>query len=450
MTDAESEEWKALAANAARLDDTRFLKVYELMEQLGEKAPVRSAFDAIRPRLAELRPPRRPSASRLFFRPVEDLLDDAGSYMRRLNRISRVTLPACWRAIKDRIDPALVAEVMEGIQLADARDRQRQVEIAAPLWTAGSAALADVLVECDRNLKFKNDHFGRDDDVLRQLDIIVQCTAVGQSIEELKLNLPDYPIGDLAETHLDAIRQTLSRLGREDAKRAMPLLLVMTARMRRPGDLLKMLSSAKLGGSMVEREEMTRDLSGYVVGNLVRQTSEMASGQAGAAARPAGDIATLVERLTEGLNSISETVQGLRDKEMIGRVSSARAEISAFVLGNVLANADTTLAGMLFDKDEPASDAQVEQAEQLALAIRRCARLASHLGIQREVGARIQSIRQKLETETEQILRTCRPGPDGPEPAVRRQMFNTLRIVEILSGSEDAQKLYKDWQRRLK
>lgn len=446
------EEWSALAADATRLPDPKFLKIYTLLEQVGDHPDIRGAFDTLRPRLVELRPPRRPSLSRLFFRPAEDLLDDAGSYSRKLNRVCRTSLGPCWKALKERLDPATLATAQSGLTLADPRDRAAQAKACEALWVEGAVALAALVADCNANLKLKVGLFGRDDDVLRQLDTLRQAIEIGPELEALKAALPEKPIGQLAESHVDVIRQTLVRLGQEDARKTTPALLVLTSRMKRPGDLLKLLSDLRLGGAAQEKEALTKEMSGYVVGNLLRQTADFERAMPQDGGSDPDSLAATAERLTEGLNSVNDTVMSLRDKEMSQKVQGARAEIGSFVVRNVVADLDRTLVGTLFTADGslPVDDGSMKKAEQLALALRRSSKLAPHLGIQKEVGAKITAVRKQLEAQTETLLRTGPRTRDGLAPEAQRQMFNSLRVIEILAGSDEAERLYKEWRNRMR
>lgn len=449
MTDRLQQEWNALAADANRLDDGKFLKIYRLLEQMAENPGIQPAFNALRPRLTELKPSRRPTASRLFFRPVEDLLDDPAHYSRRLNRISRSTLPALWKAIKEKLPRAVLDDFRIGMAAADPNDGRAMVRLGEPLWRAGTEAVREVAKAATDNLKYRNELFGRDEDALRQLEVIADIVAIGPEIEALKLSLPERPIGDLAESHVDAIKDALSALGRHEAWRARPLLLVLSARMKRPGDLLKLLSEVRLGDAMGEKEGLTRELSGIVVGNLLRQTAEIEQEVPGVD-RPVA-LAATAERLTEGLNSVNETVQALKDRDMTRRIDQARQEIGDFVVRNIVSGVDAALVETLFgigDGAAAAADDKVRQAEQLAMALRRSIKLAPQLGIGREVTAKVAEVRKQVEAEADRLLRAARPGPQGLAPDVQRQMFNSLRVIEILAGSDEADRLYREWKRR--
>ncbi|MEE3626293.1 hypothetical protein UCD39_20305 [Nitrospirillum sp. BR 11752] len=462
MTDAAIAQWQTLARDATRLSDAKFLQIYALLEQLGDKPGIAGAFDAMRPRLTQLRPPRRPTVSRLFFRPAEDLFDDPAVYTRRLQRVSRGTLPTCWKLVRARLESRLVDGVAQDILKADPRDPRVMARVGAPLWEAGAQALAAIAHEADSNLRFMVDNFGRDDDVLRQIQTLRDVLLLGSVIEDLKQRLPERPIGDLAESHVEAIKTVMAQLGgAEKPQASAPVLLVLTARMLRPGVVLKMLTDMRVtGNSQVERDALTRDLSGVVVGNLLRQTGSMAkaheavpgSGAAGAAATdPAhrlGALAAVAERLTDGLTSVNDSVAVLRDKKTADRVAAARSEIGEFVLSTVLGDVEKTLAGLMYAARTgiatPPDD--MRRAEIAALALKRSAKLAGPLGIQREVAAKITEIRREIDRQTDRMMPA--PGARG-DPEVRRQMFNNLRLVEILSGSDEAERMYRDWSRRL-
>ncbi|MFV3076278.1 hypothetical protein [Niveispirillum fermenti] len=446
-TPVRGSDWAVLAADASRLPDRKLLQIYRLLEQVGDKPEVSGAFEAMRPRLVTLRPPRRPALSRLFFLPVEDLLDDAGQYSRRLNRICRTTLGPCWQAVKDRIPAALLQSAQREAAAADLRDGVAVASICAPLWEAGVTALAAITAECQTNLKYKIGLFGRDDDVQRQLETIRQVLVVAERIEKLKAALPARPILDLAESHLDIIRANLMELGREDAALTQPLLLVLASRMQRPGELLRMLGEVRLGGTVAEKENLTREMSGYVVGNLLRQTAEFDRENPLVSGDPAS-LAAAAERLTDGLNSVNDTVQSLRDKDITNKMKNARAEVGQFVLKNICADVDQGLHAALFGRDGGLpDDATMKKAEQFAMALRRSSKLAGALGIQREVSAKISETRQQVVSTTQASLRAAPRNRDGTLGADgQRTMFNSLRIVEILSGSDEAERLCREWR----
>lgn len=435
-------DWSALAKDALRLPDQKLLQIYQLLEQMGDRPEVSDAVALIRPRLTTLRPPRRLVLSRLFFMPAEDMFDDPVHYKRQLNRICRTTLSPCWQAVKDRIPATVQQDVTREILRVDYRDGDAIAALCEPLWQTGGEALEAVIAECRDNAKLKNSLFGRDDDVQSQLALLRRILTVAPRIEKLKAAMPPRPILDLAESHVEAIRTALIDLGKEDASLTEPLVLVLASRMQRPGDLLRMLGEVRLGGTAVEKETLMRYMSDYVVGNLLHQTSGFDPRKPLADADPAS-LAAAAERLTDGLTSLSDTVEGLRDKELAARMNDARVEIGQFVLKNICADVDRRLTDALFGhRSTPPGDEDVKKAEQFALALRRSSKLAGPLGIQREVTAKINEVQQQVVNNT---LATLGTRDRSMTADAQRQMFNSLRMVEIMSGPDEAERLFRKW-----
>jgi hypothetical protein len=136
-------------------------------------------------------------------------------------------------------------------------------------------------------------------------------------------------------------------------------------------------------------------------------------------------------------------VEGLRNKEITARIKDARTEIGQFVLKNICADADSRLTDALFGHDgaQP-SDEDVKKAEQFALALCRSSRVAGPLGIQGEVTTKINQVQQQV---VNNMLAILPPRGRSMTADAQRQMFNSLRMVEILSGPDEAERLFREW-----
>lgn len=448
-----SAQWRQLAAEAVRLSDAKFLQIYTLLEQLGGRPGLTQAFDALRPRLTTLRPPRRLNASRLFFQPAEDLFDDPAVYGRGLHRVSRATLPLCWRQIQDRLDPAVLAPLEQAVAACDPHDEARIYQAGLPLWRAGAQQLAVLAAEAEHNLRFRAATFGRDEDVLVQVRTLLGVIALGAEIEDLKQRLPPRPIGDLSDSQMTAIKSVLARLGDDDPARAGPVLLVLAARMRRPGDVLRLLDGLRLSGNQAAKDDLIRDMSGVFIAQMLHQTArvgadgDIAAGPKddAAAVRDLAGLAACAERLTEGLTSLGHAVNALRDAKVAAAAGAARTSIGKLVLRRVLADIDIRLKNLMFGDGVPVTPPdRMKRAEEAAQVLRRAARLAGALGVQRDVGDKITGLCREMEQRIGALV----SGGRGADPAARRQVFNILRIVEMLSGPDDAERLYRLAQRK--
>jgi hypothetical protein len=283
------------------------------------------------------------------------------------------------------------------------------------------------------------------------LEVIREIIAIAPIVERVKASLPSRPIASLSESQLEMLRKVLLDLGREDLRLAMPLVRVISSRMQRPGDLLRLLGELRLGGTVQDKETVTKEMSGYVVGDLLRQSNGLAPEGGDASGQHMGleYMAVTAERLTDGLNSVNDMVQGLRDKELSAKMQTARGDVAQYVLKNICGTVDQADIDAVFPATGGPSAQTLKKAEHLVMALRRASRIAGPLGIQKEVSNRIADIRRRLEQQTNAALRKIPRNRDGTlSPEGARHMFNSLRLMEILAGSEEAERLYKEWSRQ--
>ncbi len=457
-----SREWTQLAASAAALTDSKFLKIVELFERIRHEPGIAEAMGMFRPRLVELRPPRRITASRLFFLPVEDLLDDLERYQRKLSRVCRATIDPCWRIVADGFGEKRLAKLERTLLETDSHDVSAIVRLGEPLWKEGSRALGKALDEAETNQKARIALFGRDDDVLRQVAVTVAVTDIGAFLQEVKSKLPDRPIQTLAEFHVEVLRSAIKELAQDDIRRVTPFLLVLSARMLRPGDLLAVLGDTRLDGYQQEKDEMAREVGVFALENLLRQSGDMSKAMGeGAAAK---EIASIAERLLDGFDSMKTTLQRPDQKAMVKRVDRARAVISDALLERVINPADQELLGhvnrladsnlLRMGLDEPTfpTPEEIGKAEEFARAYRRCARIAPLVGLKSEVQEKTADICRTVRKVSENLGNVARParGPVRVDPAVADEQFvSMLRLIEIIAGPDEAETLLTDWHERI-
>lgn len=457
-----SREWTQLAASAASLTDSKFLKIVELFERIRHEPGIAEAMGMFRPRLVELRPPRRITASRLFFLPVEDLLDDLDRYQRKLSRVCRATIEPCWRIVSEGFGDKRLARLEKTLLETDSHDAHAMMRLGEPLWKEGSKALSRALDEAETNQKARVALFGRDDDVLRQVAVTVAVTDIGAQLQEVKAKLPDRPIQTLAEFHVETLRSAIKELAQDDIRKVTPFLLVLSARMLRPGDLLAVLGDTRLDGYQQEKDEMARDVGVFALENLLRQSGDMSRAMGeGATAK---DIAGIAERLLDGFDSMKTTLQRPDQKGMVKRVDRARAVISDALLAKVIGPADQELLGhvsklaesnllrMGLDEPEFPTPEEMGKAEEFARAYRRCARIAPLVGLKNEVQEKTADICRTVRKVSENLGNVARParGPVRVDPAVADEQFvSVLRLVEIIAGPDEAETILMEWHDRI-
>jgi hypothetical protein len=457
-----SREWTDLAVSAAGLTDTRFLQIVELFERIRHEPGVCSAMGLLRPRLAELRPPRRISVSRLFFLPVEDLLDDTPRYQRKLSRISRGTIPACWQIICAAVGENRVQRLAALLADMDAADVHGIVRLGESFWLEGAAALNKALDEAYDNPRSRVRLFGRDDDVLRQVAVITAIAQIGPTVQLAKAELPDRPIEALADYHIEVLRTAIRGLAAQEMRQLTPFLLVLSARMLRPGDLLAVLADIRLEGQQQAKDEVAREIGSVALENLLRQSGDMpAAVKQGMAA---GDVATLAERLLDGFDSLKTTLQQPDHRRTVHRVEQARSVISAALQERVIGPADTELlghvegflqmAGNRFSLKLPSlpTPQETAKAEDFARAWRRCFRIAPMVGLKSQMQEKTTELCRSMRQVSANLAAAVAPDEGGPRinaSEADEQMVSLMRLVELIAGPDEAEALLADWEGRL-
>jgi len=454
----QAREWRDLAANASTLSDAKFLAIVALFEKVRHEPGIAGAMDLFRTRMASLRPPRRTTADRLFFRPLEDLLDNPDRYRRRLSRINRGVLSLCWSIVADWVGAEEIRRINRLLGDIDSQDSTRLIRLGQGLWENGAAALVEALERARRDLKVQARLFGRDEDVLRQVEGIAEVTAIGALVEEVKARLPDRPIPALADFHAETVRRAVQDLAAQGLHRVTPFLLVLTARMQRPGDLLALLGELDLGGTPKERDELMRDIGIAAVESMLHHATQVTDqGGRGAAAI---EIAGIAERVLEGFDSLRGTLSRSDQKRLAQRVEVARAAISTALLDHVVGPSEEQMLSHVGPLTDPAAwtgpggpplpgPEEMDRAEAFAHAYRRTARIAPLVGLKdtvaRQTTRLCRGVGEVSQALGEATRRTRRTNP-AAAAAADEQMVALLRLVEIIAGPDEAEALLVEWE----
>jgi hypothetical protein len=449
VTQDDTKQWNELAAGATSLADDKFMRVVELLEAVLAKPGVAAAFETLRPRLKRIRPARKLTAQRLMYLPAEDLLDNAESYRRRLFRISRGTLNACWKQISQRLGADKVAAIESRLDGASTVSRSLQ-RVGEQLWRDGAKALRAAIEEAASSTKTRIALFGRDDDVLRQVAILAEVAELGPAIEALKAELPDPPISELSEAHVDVLRKAIQEVSAEGTAHLTTFLLVVSSRMQRPGELLRILADTRLDEVRPdEKDDVAREVGVFTVENLLRRTAEITPDFLDAVT--AREVAQLTERLVDGLESMNSTLAQPDQKKLAQRAEQARGVISNALFSHVLRPAEQELLRSSEELSLPTRQ-ELSAAEEFARAYRRCQRIAPALGLRSEMQEKTAGICRQVEGITESLADFETAGDIDPESlkASDGQIIAMLRLIEIVAGPDEATRLLDKWESRTK
>lgn len=435
------DEWREIANVSLGLPDEKLLGVLALVERVPDRDKVREVLDRMRPRLVRLRPPRPLTAQRLLFRPVEDLFDPPDSYRAKIGRLSRHTVQPCWVIVQNLLAPAILQRAADQLRVVDTNNLTELQVVGMPFWKGAAEVLATFLAS-DQSIgrhRVGTNQVTITEDLRHQLIDIADILAIATEIETTKRHLPERPIRVLSQVDVELLTNVITRLGAESTRKVQTYLLVILARMMKPGDLLQLVSEIQLPCSTSERATLFKMVGASALAGLANEAQTLRKSKAQITDAAAG--AETAEQLVTRLSSLERSLGGLRDKGVADQVQTARREIGSYVLEKLAVKADETLFESLKPQAagpgrpaarEPTIE-QVETAEKSAMSLRRCARIAESVGVRREMERKLATVCSNLEREA------GARGPDG-QPDDRR-LIRTVRLIELVAGPDEAERV---------
>ena len=443
------------------IPETKFIEVVRLLERVRDHPDVRQTFAAIRPRLVQVRPDRRPTMKRVLCMPFEDVLESFSGVDVPLGRIERRVIEPVWRLVTECGDTALIDQLDRQVQETAPGNLNALRNIGRRLWPMAAEAIRGA-VEQDGSRPVVRLLLHGDEELRRQVLDVAAFLDIGLTVETLKDALAPKPLPALNDRHVGAIEQAAQAAARQSPTLVYYLLLAAASRMANPADLLVVLNDIDLGKARREQPVIFAQLSGLVVTNLEERTARLdgkgtgkgksdGAGPGGAAAIAAlapEEAIAIAERLVAGVHTTSAVMDFLAEPVYRERLDAVKAAVRTMVTGSVL---DTAPQGILTAVPAPAAngrpvavddDAQIA-AEDHARALRRCEGLADALGLHQPLKDAVASMEKGL-LERAQALLAQYPktagDPDGAETA-EITLFYALRLLEMVAGPAKADRL---------
>nr|WP_209989798.1 PepSY domain-containing protein [Azospirillum picis] len=447
------------------IPEDKFVEVVRLLERVRDHPDVRETFAAIRPRLVQVRPQRRPTLKRILCLPFEDVLEGFGSAEIPPGRIERRVIEPLWRLVAECGDRHQLDQLDRQVQETAPGNRNALRNIGLRLWpmaaqairvavgqtAAGATAAGQAAVGQGGSGQAVRLLHG-DEDLRRQVLEVVSFLEIGPIIEALKDALSPKPLPALEPADIAAIEQAAQAAACQSPASVFPLLLVAASRLARPADLLAVMPGLDLGKARREQPAIFARLGGLVVANLEERGARLASrpdsgsGAANATASPEEAVA-IAERLVAGVLTTSALIDALAEPAYRERLGSVKAAVRSMVTGTVL---DTAPHGILSAVPVPSAgrplpvdeDAQAA-AEDHARALRRCEGLADALGLRQPLKDTLASMERGLLDRAHALLAqypAAAAEPDGAETA-EMALFYALRLLEMVAGPAKADRL---------
>nr|WP_295826812.1 hypothetical protein [uncultured Azospirillum sp.] len=435
------------------IPEDKFIEVVRLLERVRDHPDVRQTFAAIRPRLVQVRPERRPTLKRVLCMPFEDVLESFSGVDVPLGRIERRVIDPVWTLVTECGDSALIDQLDRQVQETAPGNLNTLRNIGRRLWPMAAQAIRSA-VEQDgaRHALWRVLH--GDEDLQRQVLDVAAFLEIGLMVESLKDALAPKPLPAFEDEHVGVIEQAVQAVARQSTGLVYYLLLVAASRIANPADLLTVLNDLDFGKARREQPVIFAQLSGLVVTNLEERSARLdgngySAGPGVAAAAIAPDEAiAIAERLVASVNTTTAVMDFLAEPVYRERLEAVKAAVRTMVTGTVL---DTASGGILTAVAAPAGngrpaavdeDAQAA-AEDHARALRRCEGLADALGLHEPLKTAMVSMEKGLMARAQALLAQYPKAAGDPDDAETAEisLFYALRLLELVAGPAKADQL---------
>ena len=402
--------------------DEQLLKVVGLIDTLDRRGPVDRLLEPVRDRLALLRPARPVTFGRVLILPFEDVLVPAHEAWAGRPCFPRPQLAELIARVTAGLPAATAAALRARAAGHSMMSAEIVLEIGTALWPAAAAMVAALAADQ-----------AQAPELSRQLATVAPLLALGPVLVPSMWELPPRPMGTLPRPALDLLLEPLRMAVPLGETALLSVLELYLVRAVSPLVILEPLRLAEFGLSARDREA----LLGQLVRRRIADMRESAARLAASASRPdAGALLRLVADLEalDGRWPVSPS-----DRSALAAI---RKTVSAFVgHGIETAVRDEILAqfGTLADPGGLGDDG-VERLEETARHTRRLGIAGARLGLA--------PTPDSLLTPFLQPFQEAIRGPAGSAGAATPSgLFDQIRIVEILFGSDVAMRLFDDRRR---
>ncbi|MFD1626016.1 hypothetical protein [Azospirillum griseum] len=420
----------ALGDKLLYIDEAKFRQIVELLEQMGDHPDIQRTIAVIRPRMVELRIHRRPTMKRLFCDPFEDLFEvlEQGAPL-PLSVIERALMNSLWPVVEAKMGRAKLKGYHGALQDGPQRDN-----IADAFWTEAAEVVAALSANSEAGRFEEGMDLRLNPDRVRAIADIATILSIAPEIRDLKTVLSPKPVTKLHKDHIDGVRDLGRKVARTRPDALKIFVLVAASRLSNPSVLLGGLHDMDFGQKPAERSKLLMELTDTVVGQIEDRSRSLRATPDGVPDRLA--VADLAVDLVASLDATRNAVELTRNKAFDQRLKEVRNSIHDMVKTQVIADADngivTAVAGLTGGtNDKP----QLLAAENQARALRKCATIADSLGLRGELKTVTQKATGSL---TDQARKALAAGPTG---STSRAGFTAIRMIELLSGPAEANKL---------
>jgi len=439
------------------IPEAKFLQLVNFLEKNlergGDTTPLRLLLSKMRPRMVQVRPPRRNTVKRQLCRPFEELLYNTKSQLPVDGRIPRTAIEPVYKMFEEEAEKGQIAEMEQELGSL-AIDDPKCEAIGSKIWAMGAVNLRSLMVRNQRDAisrrdlveKIKGEH------IFKALADIVEILEIADIVQSMRRQLPPRPIQTLSTGVIKIIGDHMDRATKFAAKKAETLLLVAMSCLEKPWEIMEALE--KLASE--KKQPVDPALAALAIRALVtgaeQRLETMRLDLEGGDYKPdsetlARQIADLAKTMLGAKAAVQASGQG---KGLDRQLERARRSLRDMVHVNILNGADQAMfitgiggAGGITNWDEPPDEVRLREAEQRAIALRLCVRYAEELGLGGEAEEKLSNLHEQLTGITQSTIDTLhgRYFSTKQRGAVEANLYASVRLIELLAGPDVANDL---------
>lgn len=417
------------------IDEQRFRQVVGLLEHMGDHPDVQKTFSLIRPRLAELRPKRRPTLKRLFCDPFEDLFEPATAGGKPpVDTISRNIVNHLWPHVESRLGGDAIAGFAARLRHAEESPASMGA-LENEFWAVSAEAVADIHGQLEAGRLDGPMELRLSSERIACVQRVAEALAIAPLMRTLKQVLAPHPLAKLHQDHLDGLQEVGRVVARTRPQAMKVFVLVAASRLSDPAMLLGSLWTMDFGQKSSDRASLFVELSGSVVSQMEERARALRSAEAGSADRLS--VADLAVDLVASLDATRSAMEASRRSEFDQRLREVRSAVHEMVRTQVLDGAQTGILATIGTEAGGSRDG-IRQGENHARALRKCAGIADSLGLRTQIKAVVDDTVTSLTGAAQDMLGSAGASADP------RAGYAAIRMIELVAGPVEANRILSD------
>ena len=422
-----------------QISEAKFREIAQLLEEARDQPEVQSIMERIRPRLARVRPARRPNLQRLFYLPFEDLLVNTPARSDD-GRITRRAAQLAWSFVlaKNDAQERRIYKVMETrLRALDIGDARGQNVLARRMWAPAANLLDEAATSAITNKSVRQELVGDDAMLIEEIRQIVRFLAAGEDILLLKDSLPPKPIRGLDISQMALVRQTVANSHDGKPDRAYAMLAAVMVRMSAPAEFLRRIMHLNLDLPMPVKQTVFARLGKTILSDMDRQARALATG----ASEAYGERVDKAQRLVAELTAAHQV---LRDADPTTKQQLAEQHQAAEEACAMLVNEASNRVRVALPGGAAASVEDLVSVETALIALRNCQPFARQVELDRIVTQMLSTIIRELKIKSIRLFEARNAAKPAERAGYERDLYWCVRMLELAGDMEEADRIRLD------